>query len=122
MPTVTVQAQPQDIKIYRGDTPTIRCTIKSYSTGQALNLTDYTAIMTVKRQPYDDDVDALFQLTGTIASPTTGIATFSPTNAQTTKFVGEYYYDIQIYKSGPDVKTVIAGRFIIGWDVTRKIS
>ena len=121
MTTVLTQTQSQDIKLYHGDATTVRCTVKSYSTGQVVDLTNYTALFTVKRQPYDDDADAVFQITGTIASPTTGVCTFAILKAQTTQFVGDYYYDIEVYETSPsaDTKTVLAGKFTIIWDVSR---
>jgi len=120
MPTILVQTQTQDIRLYRGDAVTIRCTTKSYSTGQAVDITGYTALFTAKRQPYDNDADAIFQVTGTLSDPTNGICTFAITKTFTTQFVGDYYYDVELYKtSTSDAKTVVAGKFTINWDVTR---
>ena len=69
---------------------------------------------------HDDDLDAVMQITGTISAPTTGVCTFAITKVQTTQFTGDYYYDVEVYKTSPaDVKTVVAGKFTIIWDVTR---
>lgn len=107
----------EDIEIVRGDTEPIEVLVKDGG-GSVVDLTDYTARLTVKRDPEDPDTDALLQTTGTISAPMTGICNFNLTSAQTTIPAGKYYYDIQISKTG-SVKTVAYGMFVVEADITR---
>jgi hypothetical protein len=124
MATVLVSTQSNVIRLMRGDNLSVRCTVKSYSTGAVVNITGYTPYLTVKRNPVDDDADAVFQILGTlVSSGTGGVCTFAITEEQTTIQPGTYYYDITIYDASSNVKTVVpTNKFIIDWDVTRKHS
>ena len=120
MPTVLTSVNPTTLYVSRGDSFIVRCTVKSYSTAAAVNIAGFTPWLTVKRNPADDDVDALFQIKGTlVSSGTTGICTFAITSAETTTIPGTYYYDIEL-TDGTNVKTVVpTSGFIIKWDTTR---
>lgn len=123
MATVLVSTQSNVIRLMRGDNLSVRCTVKSYSTGAAVNITGYTPYLTVKRNPVDDDPEAIFQILGTLTTPTSGVCTFDITKFQTTIQPGTYYYDITLYDASDNVKTVVpTDKFIIDWDVTRKNS
>jgi len=123
MPTVLVSTQSNVLSLMRGDNLSIRCIVKSYSTGAVVNITNYTPYLTVKRNPVDDDPEALFQILGTLTTPASGICTFEITKFQTTIQPGIYYYDITLFDANDNVKTVVpTSQFIIEWDVTRKNS
>ena len=117
MTTTTVPIEDNTIRMYKADSATIRCSVVKASDGSVMNLTSYTAKMSVKREPYDNDADALFVLTGSVAA-STGICTFTVTTTNSDQRPGTYYYDVQLV-NGTITKTVAAGKFIILWDVTR---
>jgi hypothetical protein len=121
MATTTVPVEDSTIRMYKADSATIRCSVVKASDGSVMDLTSYTAKLSVKREQYDNDADALFILSGTISSPTTGVCTFAVTTANSDQRPGTYYYDIQVV-NGTTIKTVAAGKFIIQWDVTRATS
>lgn len=109
-----------EITIIRGDTPTIQVTVTD-SDGAVFDLTDYTARLTVKEEPQFKDADAILgPVTGTIASPATGVITFALSNALTDKSAGDYVYDVQVNNGVIDIQTVIAPtKFTIIQDITR---
>ena len=117
MATTTVPVESNDITIYKADSATIRCYVVKASDGSVMPLTSYTAKMSVKREPYDNDADALFTLTG-VVTEATGLCTFTVTTTNSDQRPGVYYYDVQVVKTST-TKTVASGKFIIQWDVTR---
>jgi hypothetical protein len=121
MPTAVVSVQNNTIQVFKQDSLTVRCTVKKTPSGDIVDLTSYSAKLSVKIYPYDNDADAMFIATGTISSPTTGVITFALTSANTDQRPGNYYYDVQII-NGTTIKTVAAGKFVIAWDVTRATS
>jgi len=121
MATKTIPIESNIIKMFKNDSAVVRCLVTKLSDGTVMDLTNYSAKLTVKRQPYDADADALFILTGTIAAPTTGVCTFAVTLTNSDQRPDTYYYDIQVVY-GSTVKTVVADKFIIQWDVTRATS
>jgi|GEM_PF-1921178 len=121
MATTTVPVETNDIRIFKNDSATVRCTVVKASDGSVMNLTSYSAKLTVKREPYDADADALFSSAGTISAPTTGVITFAISYTNSDQRPGTYYYDIQLI-NGSIIKTVVSGKFIVSWDVTRATS
>ena len=120
MATTTIPVDDNTIKIFKGDSATIRCWVIKASDGSVMPLTSYTAKMSVKREQYDNDADALFVLTGSVTAGS-GLCTFSVTTTNSDQRPGTYYYDVQVV-NGSIVKTVASGKFIIQWDVTRATS
>ena len=108
-----------EITIYRGDTATITATIKD-GDGDVVDLTGYTAKLTVKSSDSDTDANAVIgPITATISAPTTGVAVFSLSATNTAVTAGKYAYDVQINDGTTDVKTVIKSSFTVVQDVTK---
>ena len=120
MATTTVPVESNDITIFKADSATIRCSVVKASDGSVMPLTGYAAKMSVKREQYDNDADAVFTLTG-VVTEATGICTFTVTTSNSDQRPGTYYYDVQVVKTST-TKTVASGKFIIQWDVTRSTS
>lgn len=105
------------ISIRRGDTRTITITVTDEN-GAAFDLSGYTMLLTAKVDPTQDDNDAIFQKTATIAAPATGIGVVELTGTDTNQNISSYYYDVQI-SDGSNVNTVVYDRLNILNDVTK---
>lgn len=108
----------KDICYARGDTYGVTITITDDSNA-AFDLTGYVVTLTVNsvKNPADDTTE-LFKITGTVATPTNGVAVFTPTSANTNQAPGKYYYDIQLVGNG-NVYTPIKGVFRIVQDINK---
>lgn len=107
------------ITFFRGDSYPILVTLRDKSTGQPLNLTGATLILTVDTLVDPPDATTkIFALTGTLsATPADGTVSFTPTSANTAT-VGQYWYDVQLAQGGT-VRTVVKNRFTITQDITK---
>ena len=115
------------LRIMRGDLTPIHLTFLQEN-GTPRDLTDFVAVgglkLTVKDIAYRDDEDdahAAFQVTGASAAPTTGIATFMVTAAQSELLTlgTTYDYDVQGDAGSGAVTTLAVGEFRTLRDVTR---
>src|SRR5687768_14672458 len=100
-----------DIERYRGDTKSFSVLLEDEN--GALNLTSCTIKLTVNSKPTPTDTtNQLFQLTGTVSDPTSGIVSFSLTSPQADN-VGYFYHDIQITDATSAIITVNKGMFVM---------
>jgi len=92
--------------------------------GAAVDLTDYTFYMTVKKKPNDSDENAIFKKTITsIPSPTLGIVTITIDRADTqNKVPGIYPYDIKYKSATSTVRTLLYGKFKITQAITDSVA
>lgn len=106
-----------DIKRYRGDTKSDRILISV--NGAVANLTGSTVVMTLntKNNPTDDTTQ-VYQLTGVVNDPISGVVEFSPSLSQADK-VGFFYYDIQLTTASGVVFTVDKGTYQYIQDITK---
>jgi len=108
----------QDIYVVRGDTKTQRITVKD-SAGSAIDVTGYSAKLSVNTQDEPtDETNQLFEITGVLTTPASGIIDFPLSAANAKQVPDEYYYDIQIVTDAGVVCTVAAGRWVVGSDIT----
>lgn len=108
-----------DITRKRGDTYADQFTIKSETTGAAIDITGYSFLLTV--DPAKTPADAtnnLFQLTGTITDGANGVVEFAP-NATQADNVGSYYYDVQLTDGAGRIRTFDSGKYKFVQDVTK---
>lgn len=97
----------------RGDNVTLSLTFKD-AQGVAIDITNYTIYLMLKRNKYDADSAAALSKTITSHSdPTHGITAISLSKTETEALNGTYYYDL-VYKTANTngtIKTIDSGVF-----------
>ena len=117
------------IELIRGDARSLAVALVD-DAGDPIDLTAYAGVdaeiaLTVKENQYRNDAtdtNAAFQVTGTMADPTTGIVTFaiSPANSEALETGINYDYDIQADDGAGGIVTYVKGTLKLGFDVTRE--
>lgn len=103
----------------RGDTRPIRRQIKSKATGNAIDVTGWSFLLTVSTEKYpDDDTSQVFQIAGTIQNAADGIVYFTPSTEQAAE-VGELYFDIQATDDSGKVETIEHDVYQVKQDITK---
>jgi hypothetical protein len=106
-----------DITRYRGDTRRIQRTVTL--DGAAVNITDWSFVLTINREYEPDDTDAqVAQIVGVIADAAAGVVEFTPTLTDVAT-AGSYYYDIEAVDAGGSVSTLDKGAFTLLQDITK---
>ena len=108
-----------DFCISRGDTTPWTFTIQD-SDGVAVDITGFSYLLTV--DPSDVPIDALnnlFQLTGTLITPLSGIVQFEMSAVQADQTPSEYFYDLQQTDGTGKIRTITKGIFEFIQDVTK---
>jgi len=104
---------------YRGDTNADKILITNETTGDAANLTGSTVYLTVSTISNPPDVSTqLYQLTGVVNDPTSGIVEFSPNDVQSDR-VGMFYYDIQLVDQSGKKRTIVKDSYQYLQDITK---
>lgn len=93
-----------------------------------LDITGYTVMYTIKKDPADADADAILALDVTEhTNPTQGVTVIEVTdNDWNTGYKGDpvpsgqYYFDIQYVDTSGKPKTVVIGTVLVIQDVTRR--
>jgi hypothetical protein len=108
-----------DITRKRGDTYADEFVLKSKVTGQPINLTGYTFLLTVdpNKEPTSAATNA-YQLTGTILDAVGGRVEFAPTAMQADR-VGAFFYDVQMVDGAGRKRTVVSGKYKYEQDITK---
>lgn len=108
-----------NVTIEQGATFSLRITYED-SSGAAVDLTAYTARMSVRRGPTSAEVVSLTTENSRIAlGGTEGTVTLSMTAAETAALpAGEYVYDLELV-SGGSVTRLLEGRCTIKAGITR---
>jgi len=103
-----------NLEIYEGNDSTWTVTITD-SSGDAVDITGYTFLFTVKKSISDSDDDALISKNITThISPTTGVTTITLNRADTLgKDKTTYYYDYQWIDTSDKRRTILKGLFSI---------
>lgn len=116
-----------DLTIYRGDSKTWNLNFTN-SSGQAIDITDYTIFFTVKKKNSytddPDDTDAIIKKDISIhTAPVTGQSQLVLQPSDTNTAVpAVYVYDMQLKDGSGNILTFISGLFTITADVTRRTS
>ncbi len=112
-----------DIDYVRGDTKPIRLTITGATSGDPVDLTGCSFILTV--DPAKAPTDAsnnLMALTGVVDADqitNPGKVMFEP-SVSDTNHTGTYYYDIQMTDANGYINTFVSGfKFKLGQDITK---
>lgn len=96
---------------YRGDTVADRFTIND-ADGNAVDLTGFTVVLALDSRERPDDVSTqVYELTGTLITPASGIVDFQPSTLQADQEPGTYYYDIQLKDGSNNIETVDTGQY-----------
>ena len=109
-----------DIERKRGDTKRMVFKFTNETTGNPVDITTgYSFLLTVDpaKDPADD-VNNLFQLTGTIIDGTNGRVAFIPTDINADQ-LGTYYYDIQMVDPNTEKSTPVDGKMKFTQDITK---
>ena len=112
-----------EIEIYRGDSYPIAIVVKDRSTGEPIDLTGYSFVMTCdSRKDPNDNSTQLFQVNGEVDPDqvnNTGKVTFTPTTSDTNQEIGKYYYDIQMTDASGHIRTIKKDKLKIVQDITK---
>lgn len=112
-----------DLSYYRGDTEPISLVITSKTTGEPVDLTGYSFVMTVdERKDPDDTTTQVFSINGVVDSDqetNKGHIRFEPTEQQTDQEPGTYWYDIQMTTPVGKKKTLCKFKLTIKQDITK---
>lgn len=90
-----------------------------------IDITGWTLFFTMKHTKDDSDAKALLMLNilpNEISDPTNGQAVFHLRNADTEKYNGSYWYDIQVKKADNTIQTVTNGNITFLTDATQRTS
>ena len=111
-----------DLEWYRGDSYPINILIKNKSTGQPIDLTGYSFLLTCSsvKDPVDTS-SQLFQVDGVIPDQTTntGEVVFTPSETDTAIDPGKYFYDIEMTDPVGNIRTIAKYKFNILQDITK---
>ena len=103
----------------RGDTYADEFTVKSATTGLAIDITGYSFLMTLdpSKTPVDDTTK-IYQLTGTIIDAAAGRVEFAPSAVQANQ-LGTYYYDVQMVDGATRKRTLVVDKYTYLQDITK---
>lgn len=102
----------------RGDNPEIEFTFTEEDTGDPIDFSGDAVVLTVNATK-DGSAADLFQLSPTNALDATGVVKFRPTTAQMAALTPDtYFYDVEWTTAAGDVRTLVAGEWVIAPDVT----
>lgn len=110
-----------DIEWYRGDSYPLELTIKDQVTGEVIDLTGFSFMLSVNslRDPPDAST-LIFNVAGVLdADPLTGKVTFTPTSTHTGIDPKVYYYDVQMTNTAGDIRTIVKHKWRILQDITK---
>ncbi len=113
-----------DIVYSRGDSYAIVLWLKDKNTGEFIDITGYTFLLTVDpdKAP-EDDTHNVFQLVGLVdpdQETNKGKFSFKPTEEQSNS-VGKLYYDIQFVDPDGNKRTFVKGfKFTLDQDITKE--
>ena len=107
-----------DLCFTRGDS--VLWTFQIKSEGVPVNITGFSFLLTVDPSPEPTGSGTnLFQLTGSVITPLSGIVQFGMTPTQANQVPNEYYFDLQMTDGGGKIRTVAKGKFTIEQDITK---
>ena len=107
------------ISMYRGDKYPITFKVKDAKTKALIDLTGYTAKLTVdSRENPTDGTTKLLEVAGTIVGSATA-GTLSFLVSTEAMLVGTYYYDIQLTDPDGNIRTVKKDTFLVSQDITK---
>jgi len=122
-----------NITIKKGTFLTVTCPVKTLETDYSTtpptetlttkDLTGYTAKMIVKKNVTDTDVNKIFELTGTITTPSNGIVVFQASRTNNNQETGTYYYECVVYSGSgaTDYQIVQYGDYVINDNLKQSI-
>jgi len=111
-----------DIEYKRGDSRAIVFKLTNADTGDALDLTGWTApVLAVNSEATPTDTsNELFKVTGSVLTPATaGKISFSPTTTDTDQTPATYFYDAQALDADTGKLTFVQGKFKIVQDIAK---
>ncbi len=85
-----------------------------------INITGFTFKMTIDPSKTPTDISAnILTLTGVIVTAVSGIFEFRPTAGQMDITPDVYYFDVEMVDGGPNIRTIVEGKFIIEQDIVK---
>lgn len=107
----------KNFKIIRGNTQTVRLTVRDSEQVQAVVPTD-TIYFTAKPKYDEDNTDANAAIAktmdaGSVLDPETGVVIFKLTAAETNVTPGKYVYDMVLKQADTDRVTLLDGKLTV---------
>jgi len=111
-----------NLKIYRGDTATIVCTVYDENE-KVVDITGYSVKFTAKKHDTDSDSDAIIgPISGSLVVAANGTCKADLSSENTDVIEGTLIYDFQLYNDSTDkVYTVVKDYLEIVNDVTKGV-
>ena len=102
-----------NICVVRGNSPIIPVEIRDPSTGQLIDITGYSFVLTVdtKKNP-TDATNRVFQVSvPALSDGSSGVVQIPISAANTDQSPGDYFYEVVMTTTAPSIRSVLAGRF-----------
>lgn len=111
------------LEFTRGDTRNLNVTVRDATSGEPVDITDWTVFFTVKHDIRETDEQAAISKTVTDHSdPTSGLTTIVLSSEDLTIEPGKYTYDFQVKDDGGNVMSQRHAQLTIVPDVTQRTS
>lgn len=108
-----------DIVRQRGDTYADQFAISSKQTGESVNITGFSFLLTLDPEKYPVNSDNnIYQLVGVITDAAGGVVEFSPSAVQS-DLVGKNFYDVQMTDAAGKIRTIAKGSYKYVQDITK---
>jgi hypothetical protein len=118
----SVEAAKTNLEMVKGDDWYLDIGFET-SAGVAVDITDWTVWLTLKRVQEDTDANAAYQQKVTAhVDAVNGLSRVSIPAASSTLLLGKYYFDVQVKTDEsptPGIYTMIIGSFNVLQDITR---
>lgn len=103
----------------RGDTYADQFSVTMKQGGQPADLTGcvFTLTLSTSSAPTDQST-MVYQITGDVQDPLSGIVGFSPSALQADQ-VGNFYFDVQMQDSLGKVRTLVLDSYVYTQDITK---
>jgi hypothetical protein len=119
LPPMSDPRSPLTLSRHRGDTFADAFVIKLAATGQPVNITGRTFLLTVDPEVAPvSGVNNVYQLAGQIMDGPGGRVAFVPTSQQANQ-VGQFFFDIQMTDTNGLKRTLVVGKYIYKQDITK---
>ena len=121
MATVTLDLTPTPINLAFTQEDTFPFTFTMVdSAGAAINITGSSFVLTVDSEPYPaSGAGVVFSVTESNTPGADGVVEFTPSSANLDQTPSTYFYDVQWTDGSSNVRTIIAGEFLIQGQITQ---
>lgn len=107
----------EQINRIRGDTYADRFLVEAEGVQADISGCSFKLTLNAQRNPTDTS-EELYQLTGVVTTPTSGVVEFAPSASQADQ-VGLFYYDVQMVDSNGIKRTLVKDVYVYEEDITK---